>query len=1101
MEPPGLSDVMSTIATWLQSLGLKRYVAAFEAAEIDLDTVPALTEADLRELGLPIGPRRKILAARHKPAPAVAPAPASAPDRRQLTLMFVDLVGSTNMSARFDPEVLSDLLVSYKAVVSEEVTQSEGLVAKYLGDGVLAYFGWPQAREDAAECAIRCAFRIVGRMAPLRTPDGRPLTCRIGVATGLVVVGGETGSGQAREDRAAGEALNLASRLQALAAPGEIIIADSTRRLVGQLFDWEDRGERRIEGFDKPVRVWRALRPATATSRFAAVRAIRSAFVGREEELARLAERWAKACEDEGGAVLVSGEAGIGKSRLCEELRGRIAGEPHHHLVMQCSAFHRTGVLYPVVEHLTNAAEITDADPAALRLEKLQRLFAAAGLTDRDPLARVAELMSIGPEAGYAPCDMAPAQKRAAAIAALVEWIERLAGEKPLFLLLEDGHWSDATTLEFLASLIDRVAGQRVLVVVTGRPEFRGPWDGRPQVGAIGLDRLSGAECETLVRQIASPFAAQDGAIEQIVSRGDGNPLFLEELSLAVLEMQGAGAPAVPDSLQSSLMSRLDMLGDAKEAAQICSVLGRRFARPLLVQVAPFTPEALDEKLETLVSHDILHPLGRASDGRFEFSHALVRDAAYGSLLRSVRRRLHEACGRRLERDFPEVARTEPELLAHHFAEAGQPADASRCYEAAGDRAASRSAFVEAISSYREALNQLAMTPQGDARERARCALLLKLGPALAVIDGVQAPSVGETYGEAEAISVAVDDLDSRFKAVWGLWYHANIGRRYDEAERRAQSLVDLAERSGDGCHRLEAFHCRWSSALFRGDYGFAIADAERGVALYQPELHHVLAPTFGGHDPGVCAHGVCGNALAFAGRFEESDRHLSAGLALAERLEHTHTHAHALMTRLAGSVATRDHLVISAYGERLHGIARRFGFPAHQVTADFFLGWADAEGGDSARGLERMRSVFPRLAELGPMPLLYAGLLADQLVRGGLPDEAVAAANLLLQNRMLSEKGLFLSEVYRARGEAHAALRMKAEAVSDLERAGLIAAGQQSPLFRIRVLSSQIRSGASREPVEDVAGELRAMLADWTGGESCKDFREASDLLAGCGV
>ena len=706
-----------------------------------------------------------------------------AAERRLITVMSVDLVDTVRLSAEVDPELLGDLLTRYKNCVARGIAAAGGRIVTSAGDGMLACFGWPEARENAAECAIRAGFLVIAEVGRLGGPQGYHPRCRVGIATGLVVVGGD---GTTDAVSVAGEAPNLAAGLQRLASPGTMAISDATHHQVGRLFEYEALPEQAVGEFSMPVRAWRPLRENPHLSRFQAARAVKTSFVGRVHELSLLADRWQTASEGSGRTVVILAEAGMGKSRLVDALRHEIGDKPHASITWQCSPYHQTKPFYPVVEHVTHAAGVVDADTPAEQLHKLSGLLAAAGMPPDGNLALFAPLLGIEPDAGFVRSDLPPGQVRAATIAALVEWLRRIAVAKPLLLVLEDAHWIDASTMELLTRLVGTLVDVPLLTVITARPEFVSPWSGRAEVSTIGLDRLSKRDCETLVREVAGPAAVRSGTIEQILSRSDGNPLFVEELSAAVMETKATAAKGVPDSLRSSLMARLDRLGGAKQTAQTCSVLGRRFARPLLTHVAVSTPAQLDSHLALLVEHDVIRPVSGAGEANYEFKHALVRDAAYESLLLSQRRQLHEACGRCLEEFFPDVARTEPELLANHFRLADSPKKASAYAEQAGDRATAACAFQEAIASYEDALRQSDLLPEGTDHSRQTLDLLLKLGPAIGMIRGAQDPILRDIYRRAEGLSRNADDNNALFKAVWGLWYHAN---HFPRARRRRHTL------------------------------------------------------------------------------------------------------------------------------------------------------------------------------------------------------------------------------------------------------------------------------------------------------------------------
>ena len=1058
---------MSGISEWLAAVGLDRYASAFEDAEVDVASLALLTDDDLRELKIPLGPRRMILARRDEGAASAIENVATG-ERRQITVMFVDLVDSTNMSTRFDPEILGEIMERYKVAVAGEVEQAGGTVAKYLGDGVLAYFGWPKAREDAAECAIHCAFQIRDRIKQLHNPAGEPLLCRTGIATGLAVIGGTTGSGNAREESVSGEVLNLSARLQALAEPDGICVSARVREMVGQLFEFEFAGDHALKGFDSSIAAWRPLREAPHSNRFAAKNPVRRSLAGREDELTMLTSQWAQVLQGDGRASVILGEAGIGKSRLLDEFRVQV-GSNANILGWQCSAFHQTKPLYPIIEQITRAAEIIHADDGPTRLGKLEALLVAADMPVDGVLPLFANLLSLPIDAGYALLDLTPAQRRSATIAALGDWIRRIAEATPLLLDLEDAHWADASTLEVINLLINGLSGVPLMVVVTGRPEFAAPWAGRAKVMVIGLGRLNDAECEGMIREIMATQTVPSTAILKILEHSDGNPLFVEELSAAFALSGPSDHQTVPETLQGSLMARLDQLGDAKRTAQLCAVLGRHFARPLLVPLSDSAPALIDTNLSLLVANDIVHPLGRANEGRFRFKHALVRDAAYESLLLAERRRLHERCGRQLESAFPEVVEAEPELLAYHFREAGMPSDAATYLDLAGDRASNTAGYIEAVASYREGLKQLAKLTENDDRARRELSILLKLGPSLSIIDGAQGTSVREVYARAEELGRAVHDLDGRFKALWGLWYNANVGRDYSTASEFADELVALSEQSHDDAHRLEALHCRWSSALFRGECLPCISDAALGADLYRPDQHHRLAALFGGHDPGVCAYGCSASSLATAGQFDIASRQIDDGLALAEQLGHPNSTAHALMNALTVASAACDFAQLERRASALGAIAQAYNFPPQRAVAAFFHAWATVRTGES--DLAPLRTTFDNVVRIGPMTLVYVALYAEELLKRGHTEESLSVIDQFVGS-LKFPFGLYLPEIYRVRGECLAELDRRDEALAEWRHAGDLAASQGSDLFALRI------AGARARACQDGADRTTAMAA-----------------------
>jgi len=673
------------IGHWLRSVGLSQYEAAFRASEIDADILPELTDGDLEKLGVPLGHRKRLLkaiaslgAAAAAPQPATPRAVAEAAERRQLTVMFVDLVGSTALSGRLDPEDLRSVIDAYHRCCTELIERSGGLVAKYLGDGALAYFGYPQAHEDDAERAVQAGLAIVAAVPQLKTAAGAPLRVRVGIATGLVVVGDLFGAGADRDPAVVGETPNLAARLQAIADPDMVVIAEGTRRLLGNLFELADLGAQELKGIAGPVRAWAALRPSAAEGRFEALHAAGvSALVGREEETGLLLRRWATAKGGEGQVVLLAGEPGIGKSRLTAALLESIAGEPNVRLRYFCSPQHSDSALYPVIGQMERAGSLRHDDSARAKLDKLDALLAHT-TTSKEDAALFAEMLSLPNDGRYPALSLTPPQRRQRTLEALVVQIEALARQTPVLMVFEDAQWADPTSLELLGRAVDRLAGQRALLIVTFRPEFEPPWIGRRYVTALSLGRLPEHDIGEMIDRLAGGKPLPANVRRDIIERTDGVPLFVEEMTRAVLEAESeweaqriaAAVPspalAVPASLHASLMARLDRLGPAKDVARIGAVIGRQFSHQLIAAVAGKSEPELAAALVRLVAAGLLFSQGAPPHVNYMFKHALVQDAAYGTLLREPRRALHARIGDTLESRFAEIAERQPELLARH---------------------------------------------------------------------------------------------------------------------------------------------------------------------------------------------------------------------------------------------------------------------------------------------------------------------------------------------------------------------------------------------------------------------------------------------------
>ena len=715
------------VGDWLRSLGLGQYEDVFRDNGVDGAVLPKLTIDDLKELGVVgVGHRRKIIAAIEelngsssvwpeavRPATTISAAPppsADAAERRQLTVMFCDLVGSTALSVRLDPEDMREVIRAYQDACSAVVARYDGFVAKFMGDGVLAYFGFPRAHEDDAARAVHAGLELAEVVAGLKTPAREKLAARIGVATGIVVVGDFVGQGSAREQAVVGETPNLAARLQASAEPGCVVVADATRRLLGATFELKALGVQTLKGFDAPIAAWTVLCEAENLSRFEASRSQGlTPFVGREHEIALLLDRWRYASDGKGQVALLSGEAGIGKSRILAALRERIGDEPHVTLRYQCSPHRVNDAFYPIMSQLWQAAGFVGGEPAAARLDKLEAMTTRSGLEAKEIAPFIATLLSVPFERRYPPIEMPPSELKERTIAALIGLFEARTHDAPVLALLEDAHWIDPSSLDVFSRLIDRLSGLLVMLVVTFRPEFTAPWLGRSEVVTLRISRFDRRQSAAMIEQVTGGNALPAEVLEQGVAKTDGVPLFVEELTKTVLEsgllraengayvLASALTPlAIPSILQDSLMARLDRLGPVKEIAQIGAAIGREFSYRLFEAVSPITGLALQDALRQLMASELIHGRGAPPDATYVFKHALVQDTAYASLLRSRRQRIHADIARVLTERFSDQVKAAPAIIADHYTKAGLAEPAVRSWLAAAELSLARSANTEA---------------------------------------------------------------------------------------------------------------------------------------------------------------------------------------------------------------------------------------------------------------------------------------------------------------------------------------------------------------------------------------------------------------------
>jgi class 3 adenylate cyclase/tetratricopeptide (TPR) repeat protein len=823
--------------------------------------------------------------------------------RRQLTVMFCDLVGSTALSERLDPEELADLLAAYQDTCARVINRYEGHIGRYVGDALLVYFGFPTAHEDDAQRAVRTALGIVDAIKALNADIGSrdvELAVRIGIATGLVVVG-DIGAGERREIAAiVGETPNLAARLQAIAEPNAIVIAATTEHLVEGLFVCDDLGPQTLKGISHPVVVYRVRGASDARSRFEAkARYGLAALVGREEESTLLAKRWQQVAEGEGQIVLISGEAGLGKSRLTQSLKEREGDEIRNRILYYCSPFHRDTPFHPAIEQFERVLRYDRRDSMDDKLDKLEAVLVQLGQRVQSTAPLFAAFLSLRGEARYGPLAWSPEDTKKKTLAALVDLIEVMASQQPVLMIVEDLHWIDPSTLEILNLLVERIPRMRLLLIATYRPEFDPPWSDRPHISHVRLRRMTRKESAALVAQVAGDRPVPDDVLEQIVARTDGVPLFVEELTKTALESgaletQGGRAAgrgsaiAIPASLQESLMARLDRLAPVKEVAQVAAALGRTFTRDLLAQVSRIAESALVGALEHLVDAELVYRRGIPPEAVYEFKHALVQDVAYNSLLRNKRQQLHAEIAGAMVRQYPDTVETHPELLAHHYREAALPAHAIPYATRAGDMAAARFARKEATAHYESALAMARALPASDDAARAQIRAVLKL--ASVASNRAQFERDLENLAEARAVAERIRDDELLCQVLYWIGRANYVFGRFDAGIDYAEQSLRIAEGLGgkdqvtaEPVNLLARLHC------LTGEPKHAVGYAERSLEQMA---------RLGNRVEEAAVAGVLSFAYGLHGRFAEALEAAERGVTVARATEHLPTLAACLMFR-----------------------------------------------------------------------------------------------------------------------------------------------------------------------------------------------------------
>jgi class 3 adenylate cyclase/tetratricopeptide (TPR) repeat protein len=1097
------------ISNWLEELGLGKYAALFVENEFDLDTLPYVTDEALEKMGVALGARLKILATIETQSPEVyagdpkkgQPAGLTSSrrnaERRQLTVMFCDLVGSTALSGSLDPEELRAVILSFQNAVVGEATRFEGHVARFMGDGVLVYFGWPRAHEDDAERAVQAALSMMHALSGLQDPSGNTLAARIGIATGLVVVGDLIGEGAAQEEAVVGETPNLAARLQGVATPGQIVISASTRGLIGELFDLSNLGEQNLKGIATPTNAFSVLGTRAIESRYEArAGETNSPMVGRKQELALLMERWRQAKSGEGQMVLLSGEAGIGKSRITRVAIDVIAQEPHFRINYQCSPYHGDSALYPAIQQLSRAAKFTPNDNSNSKLDKLEALLGQAIGDFRTTVSLFAQMLGIESEERYGNLNLSPQQQRNRTLSALTDQLFSLASRRPVLFILEDAHWIDPTTLELIDLFLDRAASAPVFLLITARPTFDHGFGGHSIVTRLALNRLGRDQVVAIVNRLGGERLIPDALLDEIVVKTDGVPLFVEELTKAVLE---SGVTGIPASLHDSLMARLDRIPDVKEVAQIAAVIGRGFDYGLLEAVTERPEAELVSCLKKLTAAEIIFSHGRSPEASYTFKHALVRDAAYESVLKTRRQELHGKIAEVLEAKFPAIADDQPELLAHHYTEAGQLLAASEKWLKAGDRSARRAANREAVALLRRGLGSLSKLEEGQARWRLELELLMTLGGCLRTLKGWADEEAIEAVFKARRLSEQLND--SPYRGAIGLGeYTVHLVRgKLDEAVACGRELLRLGEKEHSGVDQHIGHRALGATLVHIGRLEEAHHHLEAGIALYDPKLEEETVHKIG-YFSGVTLHSYLCHTLWHFGYPDKALKHLERSLSLTQELQHPPSQAFALFQAslhyqplMRNDIEAHRRAIAS-----FQALSQEGRFDTWSAFVNSQQASLETETGDATAALEIVQQNLEWWKASGGVLLVpyYYEMLARTQKDLGRQDDAAHSINTAIEwSERFGEKWL-IGELHHYKGELLTGCGSYENQVACFESALNIAREQASRTLELRAATSLARIWSEKGDRQKALDLLAPLYGWFSEGFDTIDLKQSKALL-----
>ena len=1114
---------ITDLAEWLGRHGLDQYAQTFVENNIDYSVLPDLTEDDLEKLGVSLGHRKKLLRAidavrparqargttevSHIGTEAISPVQHRDAEFRQITVMFCDLVGSTQLAEKLDPEDLHKLIDTYRGECSSAIRRYGGEVARYFGDGVMAFFGWPHAHEDDAVRAIHAALEIVSGVTKTSGPVA--LACRVGVCSGPVIVGEIGNSTTSWSMDAVGETPNTAARLQTLAAPNTALISESTRRLVSAAFELQDLGLQELKGVTEPLHVYRVLAAKNITSRFDAAHAgSLTPLVGRSTELSLLLDRWRKVKEGDGQVIILSGTPGVGKSRLLHELKSHIQQEPHVLLHHQCSPYHSQSAFFPVIGQIEQAAQLTAREADADKLAKLKAYLPRSTDSSIEPVLLIAKLLSIPAENHLELSGLTPQQIKNRTISTLVDMLLAFSIQGPTLCVFEDAHWLDPSTLELLELIISRINHARVLLIVSCRPEFRPAWITRANTTMYSLTRLSQIEVKTMVRDLLRGGSMPQALLDQIIEKADGVPLFIEELISSTLStplrtrgnFEHTAQTAllrVPETLSDALMERLDRVAPSRKLAQIAAVIGREFSHDLLSAASQIEEDDMQSALSLLEKADIIYRVGISPFVRFAFKHVLLRDAIYDSLLRSKRQQIHADIAAILEHDFPELAENQPEVLAFHYQEAGNHQLAIRCWFKSGQRALAHSANVEAIANLRKALRLLNGLPETPERIKQEIDIQLALGIPLIAVQGYASAETRDAFSRARTLCLRLGNIPEYFQALFGLWGHSWMGGKNDDALRMADEFLSRSRALSDPVLPIVAHRVMGSTLLTVGDFQSSANHFEETIRLSPSKGSQSLYNLYM-VEPQAASLLLLSWDLWFLGYPDQSLSRVSEALALAQELCHPYSIAFAHYMTSVVHLLRGDAARAFESAEKSFDVSQEQRFSLYVILSRISRGRAIGDLGrlEEARAEITLGIDEARRNGVGFMLPMMVSWLADIHAKIGESESALSIVEGALASIGDVTGRSWEAELHRQRAQILVALDPSkvSEAESHLKKSIEVARGQNAKSFELRAATSLAELWRTQGRLDEARALLEPVCRWFDEGAETADLRRARD-------